>query len=152
MKRTYSLAAIASLVLWGSVALASVGNKVDGHLYTIPGVLHTSYLVTVFQCTNSYPTGFGSITWTVEIFDAAGQPAGSATHTMGGGATGVITTGPILSLAPNAQASVPLGTQGVARIIGDKKLLCSAYVTSPNSVPGYMNSLPVLSKNKQKGN
>jgi hypothetical protein len=143
-------AALATMLLSASVASAAVGDLVPDQIYAVPGVVHTTYLATVFQCTNANPAGFGSTTMTVEVFDHTGLLAGSGGVTLSGGATGVITTGNVASLQPHAQMGVVGPLQGSARIIG-KKLLCAAYVMSPGSVPGYMNSLPVVKKVTQKG-
>ena len=143
--------AVLSIVLSGSTAFAGIGDAMTDKVYTVPGVVHTSSLATVFHCTNSYPTGYGSVSMHVEVWDSDGQLAGSATFNLAGGASGIITTGTISALIADANANVADGTQGSASIAGDKRLLCTAYVTSRNATPEYMNSLPVIVKNKQRG-
>ena len=143
--------AILVVTLWRSIALGSIGDAPPSQFYTVPGVLHTSYLATVFPCTNSNPTGTAAVLVTVEVFNASGPLESTAGWTLESGESVLFATGTVASLGPDVNLAVAAPLVGVARINTSKKVLCAAYVMSPGSVPGYMNALPVLLKNKQKG-
>lgn len=145
------VAVLAAIGTWAAAASAGIGDPGQDHVYSVPGVVHTTYLATVFQCTSTEPTGVGGQSVTVEVFDASGLLAGATQASLGGGQTVLFTTGNVASLQPNVQMGVTGPLQGSARIMGSKKMVCAAYVMSPGSVPGYMNSLPMVAKLKQKG-
>jgi hypothetical protein len=143
-KAQQAVAVVAMGLLWASVAAAGIGDFVPNQRYSVPGVVHTTYLATVFQCTSTWPSDWGSNSVTVEVFDHDGLLAGTAQVVLVGGKTAVFTTGNVASLQPDAQMGVTGPLQGSARIMGDKHLICTAWVMSPGSVPGYMHSLPVV--------
>ena len=146
-------------LLTPAAALAGPGDKASGLLYTVPGVIQTSNLVTVVQCTNLSPTGSVPASFQVTVFDDTGTQVGSDSVSLVAGASGVITTGMIYSLPliyptlfPHAKVlTLASSMMGTAQILGPKTMACAAYVLAPGSTPQYMNALPVLSKMKQRG-
>lgn len=148
-----ALVALGTLSLLGATrALGGIGDPTIGKVFSVPGVLQTSYFTTLFQCTNALPTGRPPITMAVEVFAANGASVGTASVILAAGATGLIATGPVGSLIPHATAPVPNGTVGAARITGSASgLICAAYMMSPNSSPGYVDALPIIAKTKQRG-
>ena len=66
MNRNKWMAVAFTVALWRSIALGGIGDPAAGHLYTVPGVLHTTYLATVFHCTNSSPSGSSAVMMTGE--------------------------------------------------------------------------------------
>ncbi len=55
MKTSRLSALMAPVLLLRSIALAGGGDKMDDHVFAVPGVVQTGDLVTVFQCTSTWP-------------------------------------------------------------------------------------------------
>jgi hypothetical protein len=153
MSRPTRYISIATLLLsaftLGSIAQAGIGDATP--LYTVPGVLQTASLATVFHCTNVGKSGSDSIAFGVDVYDSNGVVAGSASAVVAPGETRLIATQVIQSLVVDVAMTISGPLQGAARILGTAKLECAAYVMSPYTGPGYMNALPIISKLKQRG-
>ena len=147
MKRLV-LTAIAMLLASPGAGLAVLG---DSLLYwAAPGVMNTGNLATVFQCSN--PNTTDSHVMGVEVFNADGTVAGTASVSVPAGGTQTVSTQYLYSLAATdyTNMAIPGTVLGSARV-GSKELICAVWVMSNGTNPGYMNSLPIIKKAKQKG-
>jgi len=145
-----------SLLALSSAAYAQViGDNVPNYRYSVPGVLNTPALATVFQCTNTGKVGAGAFPFEVDVFDATGVLAGTVSLALSEGETKTISTQPLGALAVNGSMfGNGAGTtvvSGAARILGGKKMICTASVIGPGVNPAYLNALPVLKKTTQHG-
>ncbi len=153
----FALIVGASVLALSSASFAQgIGTKVPGYTFTVPGVLNTTALATVFQCTNMSPLGSGVLNFEVDLFASDGSLANSAAVTLGGGETKIIATQPLGSMATDATLFTPSGggtpvVAGAARILGGKLMICAASVMSASVNPSYLNALPVIRKKLQHG-
>ena len=134
------------------------GRKGAKHVFTVPGVMHTSTLDTIFTCLVVDKNGAD---WGVEIFDGSGDlendvgDADNGTGGLGDGETNSVSTGSLAAIDPG-DIITGLGTSNQvrsARILATStKLSCSAMVLDPSGDPPAVTyQLPVIRKTTQKG-
>jgi hypothetical protein len=124
------------------------------HVFTVPGVMATTTLATMFHCTN---LDAQAVTIGVELFgDAGGGPYNDAAATSASvaiGATVLFGTSPLVGAIPG---DLDLGGGGMgrgsARILAtSKKIACTAAVLDPvNAPPTSGWHLTIIAKTKQK--
>lgn len=147
MKRLV-LTAMAILLASPGAVRAGLG---DSLLYwATTGVMNTGNLATVFQCSN--PDTAASQGMDFEIFKADGTLAGTGSVSVPPGGTRTVSTQTLYSLAAGDYTNIGITftVLGSARV-GSKDLICAAWVMSNGTSPGYMNSLPIIKKAKQRG-
>ncbi len=134
------------------------GRKGAKHVFTVPGVLHTGSLDTIFTCLVLDKKGAD---WGVEIFDGSGTlendvgAANNGTGGLGDGEANSVSTGSLASIDPG-DVITGLGNSTQARsariVATSTKLSCSATVLDPSgNPPTVAYQLPVIRKTNQKG-
>jgi len=139
------LGLFAAVVLVCLASQASAGDKV----WSVPGVIN-NLLASGFSCTNG---GTAAATVTVALFDATGAASGTGMASIAVNGTVNFVTKPITAL-PGATlvGSNPTLMPGSATITAPSGVFCTAFVSDPGSdPPTVMRSLPVIAKNKQRG-
>jgi hypothetical protein len=136
------------------------GTKKTKHVFTVPGVMHTSTLATIFTCTVLDKNGAD---WGVEIFGGAGGGplqndvgvADNGVRGVGDGDTNSVSTANLAAIDPG-DVITGLANDNQARsariVATSTKLICSATVLDPSgNPPSVTYELPVIRKTTQKG-
>jgi hypothetical protein len=150
MKRTIGVLVALMVVLGAARSEAGITDPVPAgfkYVYTVPGVINNGAVGTAFICTAT-----DNVTVGVEVFDAAGAAQNSvgAGITLAGGQSVTLVTQILPNLVGYSNLGIFTSFQGSARIVGSSnKMVCTALLmdTSGNLI----SSLPILKKDKQKG-
>jgi hypothetical protein len=145
MRARLPLAALVGAVFVSSLASqASAANRV----WSVPGVINNG-LATVVSCTNG---GSSPASVTVEMFNETTGATGTGNASILAGHAHSFASQPVASLpgATNLGSADIRG--GFARITAPSSVYCAAYVISPaGDPPALFSTLPVIKKNRQKG-
>jgi hypothetical protein len=89
----------------------------------------------------------------VEVFAADGSLVGSGSYfAVPPGGTRLIATQYLYSFVAGDYLNLSIsGTVVGSARLAAKQLICAAWVQSNGTNPGYMNSLPILNRAKQRG-
>lgn len=145
------LAAIAILAAAPGAGRADLGDS-TGVYWGVPGVMNTTNLATLFQCSN--PSTTDSHVMAVFVFDGTGSVVGANSALLPPGGSATMSTQTISSLVSTDYVNLgiaPLTTVLGAARVGLKQLICTAWVMSNGTSPGHMNPLPILKTTKQRG-
>jgi hypothetical protein len=124
------------------------------HVWSVPGMLSKPGVTSAISCTN---VATDNVRIGVEVFGPAGGPAlndpSSTSVEVVNGATVVWSATPLGSLGNAISLGAGPFLVGSGRVIAtsNKGIICSAFLLSPGSNPGYLGSLPLVAKLKQKG-
>ncbi len=150
---TLTLSPVAHAGIADSPLPVLVAGQTTLHLYSVPGVLRSGGVETLFSCTSLEQTA--TIQVGVELFPgpggAPGNDAVATSLSVGPGATAIFGTGGVTWISVNSSLGGAT-SRGSARILAtSKKLACTAFLTdSGNAPPTSMTYLTIIAKLKQK--
>jgi hypothetical protein len=144
MRIRLPLAVLLAVLASGVASQAWAGSRV----WSVPGVINNG-LATVVSCTNG---GSGPTNVTVQLFDETTGMSGSASATIPAGTSHSFGSQPVAALPGLTNLASGDIRGGFARITAASGVFCAAYVVSPTGdPPSVFSSLPVIKKNRQKG-
>ncbi|HLX88665.1 MAG TPA: hypothetical protein VKR22_09465 [Acidimicrobiales bacterium] len=155
MKKLYASLAVLAVTVGGafglieSVFAPTTAQAAGAKFWSVPGVINTGTMATVFSCTNG---GSTPASVTVSIFNKDGTVGPTGTHTIAVRATLNFLTQSTAAITADIVVPAPLEASGSAQISAPAGVYCAAYITGAASdPPAVMVSLPVIAGIKQKG-
>jgi hypothetical protein len=142
--RSLVASSLGAVLVLGAASQASAANRV----WSVPGVINDG-LATAVSCTNGGNSPAGV---TVEMFNETTGTSGTGNFSIPAGQSHSFVSQPVASLpgATNLGSADIRG--GSARITAPSGVYCAAYVISPaGDPPAVFSTLPVIKKNRQKG-
>jgi hypothetical protein len=135
---------LGAVLALGVASEASAGNRI----WSVPGVINNG-LATVVSCTNggSSPAGV-----TVDMFNETTGASGTGNFSIPAGQSHSFGSQPVAALPGLTDLGSGDIRGGSARISAPSSVFCAAYVISPSGdPPAVFATLPVIKKNRQKG-